>query len=388
MVSVEVCVLPGWVTEQVAKQVNKKAGLPRDHLVICCTHTHTGPCLKGALPTMFGEPLPAGHQAHIDRYTDRLVSLLERVALEALANRRPASLTWGQGKAAFAMNRRQPGPAGAIRLSVNPGGPVDHALPVLRVATGDGKLLAIVANYACHCTTLGGDFNKLCGDWAGYAQQYIEADQPGATCLITIGCGGDANPEPRTGLDLAKRHGREVADEVRRLLQTDLVPLAGPPSCRLERIKLPFDRIPGRREWEERAKQSDYAGYQAKRIVEQLNGGQALPTELPYSVQTWSFGHQLAMVFLPGEVVVDYALRFKREFDADRMWITAYANDVPCYIPSRRVLAEGGYEPVSSMIFYDRPSRLAPEVEDLIAAAVHRLVPPEFNSRSPQGESR
>ena len=69
-------------------------------------------------------------------------------------------------------------------------------------------------NYACHCTTLGGEFNQICADWAGYAQEYVEREHPGAVCLVNIGCGADANPEPRTGLDYAKQHGRTVADEV------------------------------------------------------------------------------------------------------------------------------------------------------------------------------
>ncbi|PYK58381.1 MAG: hypothetical protein DME21_15780, partial [Verrucomicrobia bacterium] len=65
----------------------------------------------------------------------------------------------------------------------------------------------------------------------------------------------------------------------------------------------------------------------------------------------------------------------KREFDPDRLWVTAYANDVPCYIPSRRILQEGGYEAETSLWYYDRPARLAPAVEDIIVAAVHELMP-------------
>jgi len=86
----------------------------------------------------------------------------------------------------------------------------------------------------------------------------------------------------------------------------------------------------------------------------------------------------LAMVFLPGEVVVDYALRLKRELDGARLWVTAYANDVPCYIVSRRVLAEGGYEPDYSMIYYGRPTRLSPAVEDKIVEAAKSLLPGSF----------
>jgi hypothetical protein len=251
---------------------------------------------------------------------------------------------------------------------------------MLRVTDAAGKLVAVVLNYACHCTTLGADFNRICGDWAGYAQEYIEREHPGATCLITIGCGADADPQPRTGLDYAKQHGRSVADEVTRLLRGSFRPVQGDVTCRFERIRLPFETPPPRKEWEDRAGRNDLVGFHAKAQLARLDRGEPLQTDLSYPVQTWTFGNDLAMVFLAGEVVVDYALRFKEEFDADRLWVTAYANDVPCYIPSRRILAEGGYEAESSMILYDRPARLSPSVEGLIAAAVRRLLPTEFRS--------
>jgi neutral ceramidase len=96
-------------------------------------------------------------------------------------------------------------------------------------------------------------------------------------------------------------------------------------------------------------------------------------------VQTWCFGDDLALVFLGGEVVVDYALRLKWEINANRVWVTACSNDVPCYIASKRVLSEGGYETDQSMVFYGRPARLATEAEDLIVRTVHQLLPPAFD---------
>ena len=86
----------------------------------------------------------------------------------------------------------------------------------------------------------------------------------------------------------------------------------------------------------------------------------------------------MAMVFLAGEVVVDYAIRLNEMFDSDRLWINAYSNDVPCYIASKRVLREGGYEADRSMVYYARPTRLAPEAEDVICDAVQKLLPHEF----------
>ena len=91
-------------------------------------------------------------------------------------------------------------------------------------------------------------------------------------------------------------------------------------------------------------------------------------------MQTWAFGDSLAAVFLPGEVVADYALRLKKELDGRRLWINAYSNDAPCYIPSERVLKEGGYEGGGAMIYYGRPGAFTPDVEPLIVDTVHRLV--------------
>ncbi|MHC4477468.1 MAG: neutral/alkaline non-lysosomal ceramidase N-terminal domain-containing protein [Planctomycetota bacterium] len=379
LISVDNCAIPAAVTEEVADRLKKKAGIPRERFVLCSTHTHTGPCLKGILPTMFGQPIPKDHQVKIDRYTLQLINQLEEVAMAALADQRQAQLAFIQGRVRFAANRRMMKNGKCVALGMNPIGPVDHAMPMIQVTDATGKLRAIVINYACHCTTLGGDFNRICGDWAGYAQEYVERDHPGVICLVTIGCGADADPNPRTGLQYAKQHGREIADEVNRLLKEESMPINDKLHCRFERIKLLFDSIPTHAEWQNRAGRDDAIGYHARIQLHRLERGKVLQRELLYPVQTWVFGKDCAMVFLAGEVVVDYVLQFKKEYDADRLWVTAYANDVPCYIPSRRILAEGGYEAVGAMIYYDRPTQLAREVEDRITATVLRLLPTSFH---------
>ena len=84
---------------------------------------------------------------------------------------------------------------------------------------------------------------------------------------------------------------------------------------------------------------------------------------------------ELVWVALGGEVVVDYDLRLKKEVGGSRpLWITGYANDVMAYIPSARVLQEGGYEADSSMIYYGMPTKWAPAIEEKIVGKVHELV--------------
>ncbi len=367
LITVDNCGVPAKVREDVVQRLRQKKGIKPDHVAICSTHTHSAPWLRGYLPNLFVEPIPPDQQARVDRYTRELTDALETVALDALKDRRLAKLSRGLGRAGFAANRR------------TKGGPADHDLPVLFVNDPDGSLRAIFASYACHCTTLGGDFNQVCGDWAGYAQEYLERDHPGAVALLALGCGGDANPSPRTGLDLAKRHGQEICTAVDRVLASTLSPVEGKLVCRAKQIQLPLDTLPTRAEWEARARETNYLGSHARLNLARLDRGEKLPTRVPYLAQTWTFGKELAMIFLPGEVVVDYSLRLKREFDASRLWINAYANDVPCYIASERVLKEGNYEGSGAMPYYDKPARLAPGVENLIVGAVHDLVPKVFD---------
>jgi len=261
---------------------------------------------------------------------------------------------------------------------------------LLVVTDPDGKLRAMFASYACHCTTLGGDFNQICGDWAGYAAEKLEQDHPGAIALIGLGCAGDANPAPRGTLALAQEHGKGISATVEPFLSAAtnrLVSLTGELACRSEEIELPFDSLPARAEWEQLAIQTNYVGAHARLNLARLDHGERLPTKIPYLVETWNFGDQLAMVFLPGEVVVDYSLRLKHEFDAARLMVNAYANDVPCYVPSERILKEGGYEGGGAMIFYDRPTRFAPGVEERIMTTVHHLMPSSFTVLSAKSES-
>jgi neutral ceramidase len=379
LVAVDNCAVGSKVVEEVAARLNKQAKLQRERFVVCSTHTHCAPALSSGLDFIFGDPLPPDQRSRIERYTRELTDAIEKAALLALAARAPASLAWGQGRAGFAANRRVLKDGRWVNFGVNPNGPVDHSVPVLRAIDATGKVKAVLFGYACHCTTLGGEFNKICGEWAGYACDEIEQQSPGAVALAIIGCGADANPEPRRNLDDAKQHGAVAGREVDRLIKSTLTPLPGRITSRFKRIELPLEPLPSRAKLEGQTKQRGAAGFFARTLIERLDRGESLPTTVPYVVQTWCFGDDMAMVFLAGEVVVDYALRLKWEIDSERIWIAAYSNDVPCYIPSKRILSEGGYEADFSMIYYGHPSRFAPATEDLIIQTAHALLPAPFD---------
>ena len=369
LITVDNVAVPAHLRDEVAVRLAKKAGLRNERFALCSTHAHTAPMLTGACPNIFGADLPPDQQERVDRYTRELTDKLEQVALAALKARQPATLAWGQTRAGFAANRR------------TKGGPVDHDLPVLAARDRSGNVLALLVSYACHCTTLGDKPNHICGDWAGYAREYLERDHPGAVALVALGCGADANPSPRGNLEFAKQYGSTICTAVNELARQPMTPLRQKLVCRVKPVPLPYDTLPTREEWTARAQSTNHwIAYHAKRNLSRLDRGEKLPSELPYLVQTWNFGSELAMVFLPGEVVVDYSLRLKKEYDARRLWVNAYANDVPCYIPSQRIWREGGYEGGDAMIYYDRPTRLVEGTEELIVNTVHELLPREFGA--------
>ena len=355
------------IVEDVANRLKTKRNLPRSSFTVASSHTHSAPCLTGVAPNIFGMKLPDNEQAAIDRYTKELADSLEKVCLDALDARKPSRISWAQTEVDFAANRR------------TKGGPVDHSLPILKVEdASSGSIRAILVNYACHCTTLDPNDNAISGDWAGFAQSAIEADHPGAIALTVIGCGADANPTKRLEKGAAQAHGSALADALKKRVSGKWISLDGPPETALEKFTLPFDMLPDRAALEKQVKAGGPAGYSASVQLAKLNRGEPLQSDLNYSVQAWRFGDKLAIVFLPGEVVVDYVLRLKKELDPSRLWVTAYSNDLPCYIPSERILREGGYEGGGAMVYYARPTRLKPGIEQTIIDAVHRVVTPRF----------
>ncbi len=355
------------VSNAVGARLLKEHKIPRERFVVCATHTHNAPMLAGVANNLFVKDFNEREVAGLERYTSDLTEKIFQAAVTALKNRRPARLQWAIGSAQFAINRR------------DANGPVDHSLPVLRAIDADGKPIAILANYACHCVSVGNGM-YFHGDWAGCAAEQIEADHPGATAIVVIGCGADQNPNAMNGIPSAEAHGAALAKEVKRVLAGPMRLLTAPLRGQLQNIELPLAELPTKAQWAETAKAAGIAGYHARKNLARLERGEALPTAVTYPVQTWAFGDELAMVFLGGEVVVDYARLLRQKFDFERLWVTAYSNDVGCYIPSERILREGRYEGGDAMVWYDKPIRFAPGMEKRILDEVTRQLPAAYRA--------
>ncbi len=378
IVTVDLIGIPRQMRDWLEKQVNQRYKLPPEALLLNASHTHCGPVVRETRYSIYGNTLYGLSTEQIEqsnRYVDDLQEKLLQLIGQAINRLSPAKLGYSHARAGFAMNRRAKIESG-YRISPNPDGPVDHDVPVLRVDGPDGKLRAVLFGYACHCTTL--SFYKFCGDYAGFAQEYIEQAHPGTTALFVTGCGGDQNPYPRGGpntLEYCKQHGRALANGVESALTPRARPVAGPIRAAIDTVTLEFAEPPGREQLEREAKSDNkYERRHAEALLRQLDENGKIKTTYPYLVQVVRFGDDLTMVALAGEVVIDYSLRLKAELAGPAVWIAAYSNDVFGYVPSLRVLKEGGYEGGGAMRYTELPGPFAPSVEELVVDKVHELV--------------
>jgi hypothetical protein len=250
-------------------------------------------------------------------------------------------------------------------------GPTDHDVPVLAVKNLKGEIQAVVFGYACHATVLSSF--QWCGDYPGYAQAELERLHPGCQAMFWTGCGGDQNPLPRRTVELAEHYGRRLAGAVEAALLTSQVTEIKPElATSYAEIDLPLDTLPTAEELIVATKSGNrYQQARARTLLQKMEDAGALEQTYPYPIGVWKLGDDVRWVFLGGEVVVDYALRLKSELSGP-LWVAGYTNDVMAYIPSRRVLAEGGYEGATSMVYYGLPTTWSPEIENVIVGEVLR----------------
>jgi hypothetical protein len=192
--------------------------------------------------------------------------------------------------------------------------------------------------------------------------------------LFWAGCGADQNPLPRRSVELMHGYGRQLADAVDGALRGLRTPIGATVESDYKEIPLPFAALPSRAELELSATAERPQGPWAKYLLSVWDSQGGLPATYPYPIQVWRLGDDLTWLFLGGEVVVDYALRLKSELSGKNTWVASYSNDVMGYIPSRRVLAEGGYEGGLARFPYGLPAVWDAKVEHDIIGAVHDLV--------------
>jgi hypothetical protein len=368
-----------WLRQFVEKHAAERHKLPPGCLVMNASHTHCGPEYREIKE---GEKTE-GH------YSAFLRERLTRIVDKAISKLAPAQISQAHARCGFAMNRRRnyelPATDPNSKRAPNPDGPVDHNVPVLMVQSPGTNLSAVLFSYACHNTTLSStsmtnnipryEFN---GDYAGFAQETLQTGRPGLTAMFMEGCGADQNPYPRhymipyvKPLEFAQQHGRTLAFAVEAAMAAHVRPVRGPIRAALEYVTL---------EREKPKPSATTPKSSGKTVGVPPSGGTApakagtptkevkpvvdAPPGRQYPVQVIRLGDDMTLVTLGAEVVVDYSLRLKRELAGKAVvWVAGYSNDYGGYIPSLRVLKEGGYEAPD----------YKPDIEERIVGKVHEL---------------
>jgi len=371
LVSIDAIGVAPWMTQTIAEQASRELGLARSQIAICSTHTHSAPHLEGALTNLFSAPLDEAETKAIKNYSKNLVTQILDAMRDAVSSAKPAKLQVAFDRAEFANNRR----LGKNTLKAGFGtvdeGPVDRAVRVVRVESTDGKTLAVAYQYACHCTSISPDLNRISGDWAGLSSAKLESENPGLIALPIIGAGADANPNPMGTYENAVSHGNELAEAVKRAMSSEGRPLPAPNAIAFSYTGLEFER-PNKTALNAMLESKSYQEQnRARGLLDILTKKDRIPESYPAPIHLWTFGKDLAWVFMGGEVVVDYQMRLERELNQyDNVWVSAYVDDVFAYVASERIRNEGGYEADTSMIYYNQPGRWVSGTEDKIVLSV------------------
>ena len=368
LVTLDVLGLPKPMSDRIRGQLISDLNLSKARIILNFSHTHSGPVIGDALKDIY--PPDIDKDKSITRYSAQLESKIVQLVKDAFQTMTPALLYAENGIARFQTNRRHNSER-TMEQQSELRGPSDYAVPVIKVTSPNGNIRAIVFGYACHAVTLDG--YEWSGDYPGFAQIELEKWCPGAVAMFFKGAGADQNPMPRRSVPLAKQHGISLAAAVDRVLQEKMRRLSSVLLAAYSEIDLPLTDPPSKEELTIIANESETFFYRrwAARLLEQMAKGITPIKSYPYPMQVWNLGGQ-PLLSLGGELVVDYAIGFKRMYGHD-IFVMAFSNDVPAYIPTVTILREGGYEGDGSQRVYGLPSKWSEEIEPMIYQEMRKL---------------
>lgn len=386
LISAEVLVLQRQLRDAVVERCAEAYDLDPESVFLNATHTHCGPEYREYKIDMQADD-PAHYRRRAVEYRARLEDALVAVVGEALEDRSPASLRYDHARCGFAMSRRRPTESGIEHVPY-PDGSVDHDVPVLTVrnrphgstdggeGASAGPVRAIVFGYACHTTTVlrCDGWKRFHGDWAGYARQYLEEAYPEATVLFLQGFAGDQNAYPRGSLELARNHGRSMANAVRVGVEAARTPVRGPLRTVFAEHPISFEAPPSREVLETMRDADDpIERVRARELLAELGDSGSIPTERSLPVHGIGFGSDLTLVGLGGEVLVEYSIRLKAEVDG-HLWTAGYTNAGFTYVPTERALYEGGYEGGEVIRYTTFPGPPTPDIEERVLGRARTVI--------------
>jgi len=334
LVSSDICLFSPGLYDDVAAELQRTTGITRKQFWWSVTHTHSAPEIG---PPAMSKVFLANRFNHDwDReYTQQLTSALIQAVKDAKAKLEPARLQTGLGMSMANINRRAKDVDGKVSLGLNPDGPADRQIGLIRIERPDGSLLALIANYAIHGTVMSGDNKLISGDAPGIVSAYLE-EKLNATVLFINGAAGNLAPiysvYPTPGAGHLMQFRVLLGD---RILQANRMIPKGTDDVLL-RMDETFAESP-------------------------LRVGLEWPQELGSYSRTDSAGRVLvklpirflqindtAIWSLPVELFCEIAIHVRNVSPFTRTFYFGYTNGWFGYLPTSQGVAEGGYEPNTS----------------------------------------
>lgn len=315
-------------------------GVASSDFVLNATHTHNGPVLREKLDPYISYNI--SDLSAINFYSDSLVNKITDLVRSALAAPRTSvTLDYFVLDEDFSYNREPP-------LAY-----VERDVPVLVARDSAGKPRAVIFSYGTHpvAANLQYEFDP---DYPSEAIKTIEAAYPGVAAQFVLGPAGDQDPKNTAGGFIgADAYGRDLGLTITNAIGTPGAPMAGPISTAISEATLPLDitDTPSNLQavaaaYDARASRTTgYYQRHAQVMADQARTHSFVST-IPLPIQRWKFSgaNGLTMIFCGGEVVSGYAVYFRRQLGGSaRLWFTAYANEVPAYIPSDELLDHASY---------------------------------------------
>jgi neutral ceramidase len=368
LLRVDVCTMRDATINQICELITQRTGLLRREVLVNVSHTHSGP----AVDELYHYPMSTEDRANLAAYMERLKAMCADAAEDALKDLQPAVLEVGVGEAHFFHNRRGLDADGRYTgMQANPDNHADRDVPVLRVSATDGAVRGVVFGVACHNVTLGVN-REYSGDYAGQARIQLERDIPNA--LFVTGCGADANPyRGSTGADLVRQHGVTLAKEVKRVMAEPMEPVRGPLKTEFRYVDLPLVTYATRADIE-KMRRGPFADYgTVNRLLATLDRRARIPTTFSAPFAVWQFGDDLTLAGLPEETVSEYVPLLKKAIGSQTLWTAGYCNDVSSYLPTVRIMDQGGYE-TRGFIANTHAGWYARDAEQTLVEAVAKMV--------------
>ena len=347
-------------TGRCAEEIQRRCGVPADHVLFGCTHTHTSP-----------DTLRICRKEVASWWVDALVKQIAETAVEAVRSARPGMLHWAEAPApGLVVNRR----ARAVQVYEEKHGPldpvvrernlaVDETLRALCAVGADEKPFGAIVNFACHpvivqtAPMISADY---CGPAAGGVE---EAFDRGFISLYLNGPCGDINPACGYTANYAdcERMGRQLADYSIRVLESarTATPLrvdriAGRLRC-AEVARQIVPDVPALRAQEQqliaRCREADAAGIPPKdsrHPIATLEGLQerlaveAMPRTLQSPVHALRLG-EVSFVSLPGEILTALGQDVRRRVGG-KVMLAECSRAHMGYVCPREAYRVGGYE--------------------------------------------